>query len=73
MLIPTLTWFPQPAGILALFPGATQTAGYLFVNEFFVNIVLAILVFSAIDPCSFVVSLSTVPFIIGMGYAVMGS
>jgi len=39
--------------------------------EFFVNVVLSILVFSAIDPCTFVVSLSTVPFVIGMGYTVM--
>lgn len=42
-----------------------------FQNEFIGNTFLAILVFSVLDACNFFVSLSTAPFVIGMGYAVV--
>ncbi|GAA6058919.1 hypothetical protein JCM10212_002871 [Sporobolomyces blumeae] len=63
---------PQgPAGLFALFPGSTQALRWVFFNEFIGNVFLAILVFSVLDACNFFVSLSTAPFVIGMGYAVI--
>jgi glycerol uptake facilitator-like aquaporin len=51
---------PQgPAGVLALFPGAGQSFSALFITEFTANVVLAIVVFSALDGSNFVVSMSS--------------
>lgn len=51
---------PQgPAGVLALFPGATQSYNWLFVTEFTANVVLAIIVFAALDGSNFVVSMAS--------------
>ncbi|GAA5948675.1 hypothetical protein JCM3765_004970 [Sporobolomyces pararoseus] len=58
-----------PAGIFGLMPGAGQELKWAFFNEFIGNTFLAILVFSVLDACNFFVSLSTAPFVIGMGYA----
>ncbi|GAA6018737.1 hypothetical protein JCM11491_003430 [Sporobolomyces phaffii] len=60
-----------PAGLFGLMPGAGQELKWAFFNEFIGNTFLAILVFSVLDACNFFVSLSTAPFVIGMGYAVV--
>lgn len=41
---------PQPAFPLALFKGVNQSIGYVFVNEFVGAFVIAVLVFSVLDP-----------------------
>lgn len=53
---------------LALMPGAGQKMNYLFLTEFMANIVLSIIVFTCLDGSSFLVSLASVPFVIGMAY-----
>ncbi|GAA5910359.1 uncharacterized protein JCM6883_002979 [Sporobolomyces salmoneus] len=60
-----------PAGLFGLMPGTGQELRWAFFNEFIGNTFLAILVFSVLDACNFFVSLSTAPFVIGMGYAVI--
>ncbi|KAG0665188.1 hypothetical protein C6P46_000285 [Rhodotorula mucilaginosa] len=63
---------PQgPAGIFALFPGATQGNGYLFLNELIGNLFLSVLVFAVLDACNFFVALPSAPYTIGLGYFVI--
>lgn len=60
-----------PAGLFGLMPAAGQNLGWAFFNEAIGNIFLAILVFSVLDACNFFVTLSSAPFVIGAGYAVV--
>ncbi|GAA5994908.1 hypothetical protein JCM5350_006609 [Sporobolomyces pararoseus] len=60
-----------PAGLFGLMPGTGQELKWAFFNELIGNTFLAILVFSVLDACNFFVSLSTAPFVIGMGYAMV--
>ncbi|GAA5929146.1 uncharacterized protein JCM15063_004065 [Sporobolomyces koalae] len=60
-----------PAGLYGLMPGAGQELRWAFFNEFIGNTFLAILVFSVLDACNFFVSLSSAPFVIGLGYAMV--
>jgi glycerol uptake facilitator-like aquaporin len=60
-----------PAGLFGLMPAAGQDLGWAFFNEFIANTFLAILVFSTLDACNFFVSLSSAPFVIAMGYAMI--
>ncbi|CRG91306.1 putative membrane protein YFL054C [Talaromyces islandicus] len=60
-----------PASIFASFPLENQSVGYLFLIEFFVDIFIALVIWSCIDPANPFVSPTTVPIVIGVGYGVM--
>ena len=59
------------ASIFCTFPGETQTLGYLFFIEFFVDSYIGIILWSALDPANPFVSPQSAPFVIGLAYAVM--
>ena len=60
------------ASILCTFPNANQTnQGYLFLQEFFVDSFIGIVIWSCLDPANPFVSPSSVPFVIGFAYTTM--
>ncbi|KAF2711317.1 aquaporin-like protein [Pleomassaria siparia CBS 279.74] len=61
-----------PASILCTFPGVNQNnQGYLFLNEFFVDSFIGIVIWATLDPANPFISPSTAPFVIGLAYANM--
>ncbi|KAK9898985.1 aquaporin-like protein [Cystobasidium minutum MCA 4210] len=63
---------PQgPAFPLALFKGVNQSIGYVFVNEFVGAFVIAVLVFSVLDPSNVFASPTTAPLLLGSAYFVI--
>lgn len=60
------------AGILCPFPPATQTnQGYLFLQEFFASSTVAIVIAACIDPANPFQTPVSLPYTIGLAYAVM--
>jgi MIP family channel proteins len=59
-----------PAGIFAIYPQPGQDLGYVFLNEFIVDFFLALIIWGAIDPSNIFVTPASVPFVIGLAYAV---
>jgi glycerol uptake facilitator-like aquaporin len=60
------------ASILCSIPNPTQTnQGFLFMQEFFVDSFIAIVIWSCLDPANPFVSPVSVPFTIGLAYATM--
>lgn len=60
------------ASILCSFPNPEQTnLGYLFLLEFFVDSFVGIVIWACLDPANPFVSPTSVPFTIGLAYAVM--
>lgn len=60
------------ASILCSFPNPTQTnQGYLFLQEFFVDAYIGIIIWACLDPANPFVSPTSVPFTIGLAYATM--
>lgn len=59
-----------PAGAIALFTQPGQKIGYVFINEFLGAFIIAVGVFSVLDPSNIFVSPSTAPFLIGCLYFV---
>ncbi|KAF2435489.1 aquaglyceroporin like protein [Tothia fuscella] len=60
------------ASILCSFPNPTQTnQGYLFMQEFFVDSFIGIVIWSCLDPANPFVTPVSVPFTIGLAYATM--
>jgi len=59
-----------PAGTIALFLNPGQTVGNTFVNEFIGAMVIAIVVFSVLDPSNIFVTPASAPFTIGFAYFV---
>jgi len=63
---------PQgPAGIFAAYKLPTANIGYLFLNEFMVDVFVAIVIYICIDPTNFMVTPSAAPWIIGLSYSVV--
>ena len=63
-----------PAGIFVALPGPEQTnLGYLFFIEFFVCSFIGLVIWACIDPANPFVSPQTIPWTIGLVYAVMVS
>lgn len=61
-----------PASILCSFPNPEQTnLGFVFLTEFFVDFFIGLVIWACIDPANPFVGHTTVPFAIGLGYAVM--
>lgn len=60
-----------PAGTIALFLNPGQTVGNTFVNEFIGATVIAIVVFSVLDPSNIFVAPAGAPFVIGFAYFVV--
>ena len=60
------------SSIYCTVPNATQTnQGYIFLQEFFVDSYIGIIIWACLDPANPFVSAQTVPFVIGMAYATM--
>lgn len=59
------------ASIFCVFPGETQTLGYLFFIEFFVDSYIGIVIWACLDPANPFIAPSSAPFAIGLAYAVM--
>lgn len=60
------------ASILCPYPNPNQTnQGFLFLQEFFVDSCIAIIIWSCLDPANPFMSPTVVPWAIGLGYAVM--
>jgi MIP family channel proteins len=60
------------ASILCVFPNPNQTnQGFLFLQEFFVDFFIGIIIWACLDPANPFVSPVTVPFTIGLAYAAM--
>ncbi|KAJ7114161.1 aquaporin-like protein [Mycena crocata] len=59
-----------PAGIFGLYLLPGSNLGQVFVNEFVVDFMLAMVIFGAVDPTNVLIPPSAAPFIIAMAYAV---
>jgi glycerol uptake facilitator-like aquaporin len=60
------------ASILCSFPNPNQTnQGYLFLQEFFVDSYIGIIIWAALDPANPFISAAGAPFVIGLAYAAM--
>ncbi|KKY14926.1 putative glycerol uptake [Phaeomoniella chlamydospora] len=60
------------ASILCVFPNANQTnQGFLFLQEFFVDSFIGIVIWACLDPANPFVSPTSAPLTIGMAYGVM--
>ncbi|KAI0920058.1 hypothetical protein AcW1_007349 [Taiwanofungus camphoratus] len=60
-----------PGGIFAFYALPTANLGYVFLNEFVSDFVLAIVIFAAVDPTNAFTPPAVVPWIIGFAYAVV--
>ncbi|CAK4031703.1 aquaporin [Lecanosticta acicola] len=60
----------SPASILVSLPADNQTLGYLFLVEWFVDSFIAVIIWACLDPANPFIAPSSVPFVIGLGYAV---
>ncbi|KAI4143968.1 MAG: hypothetical protein LQ340_006818 [Diploschistes diacapsis] len=60
-----------PAFIFCTFPLATQSMGYLFFIEFFVDSFIGIIIWACLDPANPFVSPASAPITIGLAYANM--
>ena len=59
-----------PASILCSFPNPNQTnLGFVFMNEFFVDAFIAVVIWAVIDPANPFVSPAGAPFAIGLAYS----
>ncbi|TFK47798.1 aquaporin-like protein [Heliocybe sulcata] len=66
-----INFTPQgPAGIFGLYPGSPYNLGYVFLNELTVDFVIAMTIFSCLDPSNFFAPPAAVPWIIAFAYAV---
>ncbi|KAK7946778.1 uncharacterized protein PG986_011099 [Apiospora aurea] len=62
----------SPAAILSSFPHPDQTnLGFVVMTEFFVDFFIGLIIWACIDPANPFVNPSTVPLMIGLGYAAM--
>ncbi|KZV84326.1 aquaporin-like protein [Exidia glandulosa HHB12029] len=59
------------AGIFGLYVPPGTKLGYVFVNEFVCDFLLALVIWACIDPTNMFVPPAAAPFIIGMAYAAM--
>ncbi|GJJ08641.1 hypothetical protein Clacol_002860 [Clathrus columnatus] len=59
------------AGIFALYTQPGANLRDVFMNEFFVDFFLGLIIWGAMDPTNFFVSPTVAPWIIGLAYAVM--
>jgi len=59
-----------PAGIFGLYLQPGSNLGHVFVNEFVVDFMLAIVIFGAVDPSNVFIPPSMAPVVISMAYAV---
>jgi len=60
------------ASILCAFPNPTQTnQGYLFLQEFFVDAYIGVIIWTCLDPANPFVTPASVPWTIGLSYAAM--
>ncbi|KAL2358527.1 hypothetical protein BJ546DRAFT_813520, partial [Cryomyces antarcticus] len=67
-----LVYNGRPVSILCTFPGAIQNnLGYLFMNEWFVDSFVGIVIWACLDPANPFVSPAGAPFVIGLAYANM--
>ncbi|KAI5194891.1 aquaporin-like protein [Aureobasidium subglaciale] len=60
-----------PASIFCSFPGETQTLGYLFMIEFFVDSYIGIVLWACLDPANPFISPASAPWAVGLVYSVM--
>lgn len=59
-----------PATPIALFTGPGQKIGYVLVNEFMGGFLIAVAIFSILDPSNIFISIPIAPFLIGCTYFV---
>ncbi|CDU26004.1 related to aquaporin 3 [Sporisorium scitamineum] len=60
-----------PAGAIALFPTAGRSLGSIFVNEFFADVLVAIIVWANLDAANPFTGPQVAPYTIGLGFAVV--
>ena len=58
-------------GVFCAYPQATQSLGYLFFIEFFVDSFIGMVIWAVLDPANPFVSPSGAPFVIGFAYTAM--
>ncbi|KZT20165.1 aquaporin-like protein [Neolentinus lepideus HHB14362 ss-1] len=59
-----------PAGIFGLYPASPYNLGYVFLNEVMADFVIAITIWSCLDPSNFLAPPAAMPWIIALAYAV---
>lgn len=60
-----------PAGAIALFPTPGRSMGSIFVNEFFANILVGMIVWANLDAANPFTGPQAAPYTIGLGFAVV--
>ncbi|KAH9837808.1 aquaporin-like protein [Rhodofomes roseus] len=60
-----------PAGIFGLYASPTANLGYVFLNEFVCDFVLAIVIFGCLDPTNAFAPPVAVPWIVGFTYGII--
>ncbi|SJX62556.1 related to aquaporin 3 [Sporisorium reilianum f. sp. reilianum] len=60
-----------PAGAIALFPTAGRSMGSIFVNEFFADVLVAMIVWANLDAANPFTGPQVAPYTIGLGFAVV--
>lgn len=58
-----------PAGVIAMFPKTGSSLGILFVNEFFCDFILAVVILGAVDPTNPLCPPAVIPWLAGFTYA----
>jgi len=66
----TLFFTPQgPGGIFALYANPGKPLGFIFWNEFVIDVVLGLVIWATLDPTNFFTPPAAAPWIVGMAYA----
>lgn len=60
-----------PAGVIALFPTPGRSLGSIFVNEFFADVLVAMIVWANLDAANPFTGPQVAPYTIGLGFAVV--
>ncbi|SOV03848.1 related to aquaporin 3 [Ustilago sp. UG-2017a] len=60
-----------PAGVIALFPTPGRSLGSIFVNEFFADLLVAMIVWANLDAANPFTGPQVAPYTIGLGFAVV--
>ena len=60
-----------PAGVIALFPTPGRSLGSIFVNEFFADLLVAMIVWANLDASNPFTGPQVAPYTIGLGFAVV--
>ncbi|KAF8338746.1 aquaporin-like protein [Cantharellus anzutake] len=60
-----------PAGVFAIYPNPGVSLGWTFLNEFFANIFIGLVVWACLDPSNVFVTSTSIPAFIGLAWALV--